>query len=91
MISKKIAPKKPSQESVEKVCNRIARIEGQLKGVRKMIDSHKECIDIITQITAIREAVSMLGIELLKTDFACKFEDGKKIDEKYLKLLFKMR
>jgi hypothetical protein len=40
---------------------------------------------------AIREAVSMLGIELLKNDFACNFQGKKKIDEAYLKTLFKIK
>ena len=71
--------------------NRISRIEGQLKGIRRMLEGNKECIDIITQVTAIREAVSMLGIEMLKNDFICKREGNKKIDEAYLKSLFKLK
>ena len=83
---------KSEKEAAEKVLNRIARVEGQLKGIRRMVEDKKECIDIITQITAIREAVSMLGIELLKNDFVCKWEGRKgKVDEKYLKNLFKMK
>lgn len=84
---------KSEKKAVEKVINRISRIEGQLKGIRRMVEEKKECIDIITQITAIREAVSMLGIELLKNDFVCKWEgqNKKAIDEKYLKSIFKMK
>jgi len=46
---------------------------------------------VITQITAIREAVAMLGVELLKDDIACKWDGKKKISEAYLKTLFKMQ
>lgn len=70
--------------------NRISRIEGQLKGIRRMIEEKRECIDIITQITAIKAAVSVLGMEMLKNDFVCKQRDNKKIDEAYLKTLFKI-
>ncbi len=92
MATKKIVSQKDKEVVKEKILNRISRIEGQLKGIRRMVQEQKECIDIITQITAIREAVSMLGIELLKNDFVCNWEDGKKsIDEKYLKSLFKMK
>jgi DNA-binding FrmR family transcriptional regulator len=91
-MAKKVVTKKDQEEVKEKILNRISRVEGQLKGIRRMVEEKKECIDIITQITAIREAVSMLGIELLKNDFVCKWEDGKKeMDEKYLKGLFKMK
>ncbi len=89
---KKIVSQKDKEVVREKILNRISRVEGQLKGIRRMVQEQKECIDIITQITAIREAVSMLGIELLKNDFVCNWEKGKKsIDEKYLKSLFKMK
>lgn len=85
--------KKSEVEAQEKIVNRIARIEGQLKGIRRMVEEKKECIDVITQVSAIREAVSMLGIELLKNDFICKWEgqNKKAIDEKYLRSLFKMK
>lgn len=89
-MKKKISAES-EKESAEKIVNRISRIEGQLRGVRKMVEEKKQCLDVITQITAIREAVSMLGIELLKNDFVCKFDGKKKIDEKYLKSLFKMQ
>lgn len=73
------------------VLARIARVEGQLRGIRRMVEQDDECLDIIVQISAIREAVAMLGVEILKDDFVCKWEGKKKIDEAYLKSLFKMQ
>ena len=75
----------------EKVLKRIARIEGQVSGIRRMVETERECIDIIQQITAIRQAIAMLGIELLKDEFICKRKDQKEIDEKYLQTLFKIK
>ncbi|HCP08325.1 MAG TPA: hypothetical protein DIT25_00790 [Candidatus Moranbacteria bacterium] len=85
---KKITNKK---EAHEKVIKRISRIEGQLKGIRRMVEEERECIDVIQQVTAIRQAIAMLGIELLKDDFICKRKGKKEIDEKYLETLFKMK
>lgn len=73
------------------ILSRIARIEGQLRGVKKMIEGGQECLNVITQISAIREAVAMLGVELLKDDITCKWDGKKKIDGAYLKNLFKMQ
>lgn len=87
---KKPAAKKSSQGH-DAVLARISRIEGQLRGIRRMVEENTECLDIIAQISAIREAVAMLGVELLKDDFVCKWEGKKKIDEAYLKSLFKMQ
>ena len=75
----------------EKLVARIARVEGQLRGIRRMVEEGDECLAIITQISAVREAVAMLGVELLKDDIACKWDGKKKIDEAYLKSLFKMQ
>ncbi|EKE25615.1 MAG: putative cytosolic protein [uncultured bacterium] len=91
MVAIKKITKNDEAKAQEKILNRIARIEGQLKGIRRMVLERKECINVITQVTAIREAVSMLGIEMLKNDFICKREGNKKIDEAYLKTLFKMK
>lgn len=75
----------------DRILARVARVEGQLRGVRKMIETEQECLDIIAQISAVREAVAMLGVELLKNDVACKWDGKKKIDEAYLKSLFRMK
>lgn len=40
------------------VVNRLRRIEGQVRGLQKMVDEDKYCIDIITQSSAIRSALS---------------------------------
>jgi len=50
-----------SQISLKDKLNRINRIQGQVEGVKKMIDEGKYCIDIITQISAIRSALSSLS------------------------------
>ncbi len=90
-IEKKKSETVKSGAGREAVLARIARIEGQLRGIRRMVEKNDECLDIIAQISAIREAVAMLGVELLKDDFVCKWEGKKKIDEAYLKSLFKMQ
>jgi len=40
------------------VMNRLRRIEGQVRGLQKMVDEEQYCIDIITQSSAIRNALS---------------------------------
>ncbi len=75
----------------KKIIDRLSRIEGQIRGIKRMIENKNECIDIITQINAVRQALAVLGIKLLKDDFICKKEDNIEIDEKYLKTLFKIK
>lgn len=41
----------------KQVQNRLKRIEGQLKGVLRMIESNEDCRDVVTQLSAVRSAV----------------------------------
>lgn len=65
-------------------------MEGQIKGVKKMLKEKEDCLEIITQIMALREAANMLGLEVLKQDL-CHIRKGNKINEKYLNTLFKLK
>jgi DNA-binding FrmR family transcriptional regulator len=44
---------------------RLARMQGQVKGIVNMIDDDRECIDILTQIAALRAALEGLGALIL--------------------------
>jgi DNA-binding FrmR family transcriptional regulator len=44
---------------------RMRRIEGQVRGVARMIDEDRYCIDIVTQVTAIQAALDKVALELL--------------------------
>lgn len=52
--------KKKGEHNVEydqKVINRMKRIEGQVKGIIKMMEENKDCKDVITQLSASRSAI----------------------------------
>lgn len=51
----------------KKITSRLKRIMGQLVGVEKMIQADKYCIDIITQTSAIKSAISALEDEMLQS------------------------
>ena len=46
--------------------NRLNRIEGQVRGIAKMIDDDRYCIDILTQLQAIRSALARVENALIK-------------------------
>lgn len=45
--------------------NRLRRIEGQVRGVERMVDEDRYCIDVITQISAIQAALDKVALGLL--------------------------
>lgn len=57
------------------VVNRLRRIEGQVRGVAKMIDEGRYCIDVLTQIRAIRAALVRVEAKLLKDHLSHCIED----------------
>ena len=45
---------------------RLTNIEGQIKGIERMVDNEKYCVDILTQISAARAALNRVGLLILK-------------------------
>lgn len=52
------------------VGNRLGRIEGQVRGLSKMVEEDRYCIDIVTQISAVRAALRRVEEEVLKDHVA---------------------
>lgn len=51
--------------------NRLKRIEGQVRGVAQMVADDRYCIDILTQIQAVKAALDRAESEILKRHAAC--------------------
>lgn len=58
-----IAMRKEIKVSCQK---RLSRIEGQVRGLSKMVEEDRYCIDIVTQISAVRAALRRVEEEMLK-------------------------
>jgi DNA-binding FrmR family transcriptional regulator len=51
--------------SKDQLLDRLARIEGQVRGVAKMVEEDRYCIDVVTQINAARAALDKVALGLL--------------------------
>jgi DNA-binding FrmR family transcriptional regulator len=49
----------------EQLQSRLRRIEGQVRGIEKMVDEDRYCIDVLTQISAIQAALDKVALGLL--------------------------
>jgi CsoR family transcriptional regulator, copper-sensing transcriptional repressor len=54
------------KDSKEDILKRLRRIEGQVKWIHKMIEEDKNCADILTQVAAVRAAISKAGSMILE-------------------------
>ena len=52
--------------SAETLVNRLKRIEGQVRGIQKMVESGRDCESVITQLGAVRSAIEGVGALLLR-------------------------
>ncbi|MFS8039091.1 metal-sensitive transcriptional regulator [Xanthobacter sp. AM11] len=50
----------------EQVLKRLSRIEGQVRGLSRMVEEDRYCIDVITQLSAVRAALKRVEEEVLR-------------------------
>jgi DNA-binding FrmR family transcriptional regulator len=50
----------------DRYLTRLRRIEGQVRGLQKMVDEDKYCIDILTQVSAVTSALQSVALGLLE-------------------------
>lgn len=65
-----------TEEEVRSLMNRLSRIEGQIRGIRGMLEKDAYCADILTQAAAANAALNAFGRELLASHIrSCVAED----------------
>jgi len=76
-----------------KLLSRLARIEGQVRGVARMVEEERYCIDILNQVQAIKAALKRVEAEVLKghaahcVAHAIKSGNAKDQKQKFLELV----
>lgn len=87
-------PSKPrTQGEMEKVINRLKRIEGQVRGIQKMVEDDRYCMDILVQISAIQSALKNVGFSVTERHLnhcvsdAIRQGDGKETIEELMNVM----
>jgi DNA-binding FrmR family transcriptional regulator len=76
-----------------KIASRLARIEGQVRGIARMVEDDRYCIDILTQMQAVKAALKRVEQEILKDHAAhcvagaIKSGDAKEQTQKFTELV----
>ncbi|MGN1371683.1 MAG: metal-sensing transcriptional repressor [Candidatus Coprovivens sp.] len=67
-----------TEEEKKKISKRLNIIEGQIKGIKQMVEDDRYCNDILIQISAINKSLKSLGNEILKSHLStCVVNDLK--------------
>jgi CsoR family transcriptional regulator, copper-sensing transcriptional repressor len=54
------------RENKPRLLNRLNRIEGQVRGIARMVEENRYCIDVLTQLQAVRAALAKVETEMLR-------------------------
>ena len=67
-----------SEEDVKKLVNRLSRIEGQIRGIKAMVQDERYCTDILVQVSAVQSALNSFSSRLLSNHIkSCVVSDIK--------------
>ncbi len=70
--------KQRTEEEIRNLTSRLNRIEGQIRGIAKMIEDDRYCVDIITQVSSVQAALNSFNKKLLEAHIkSCVVDDIK--------------
>ena|SRR5690554_3534251 len=55
-----------TDDEINSLNNRLKRIEGQVRGIQKMIEEDRYCVDVLVQISAIKAALDKVGYHMME-------------------------
>ncbi|MDO7786925.1 metal-sensitive transcriptional regulator [Desulforamulus aquiferis] len=64
------------QELQKEMLSRLKKIEGQIRGVQKMITDNRDCSEVVIQLAAIKAAVNRVGFSVLACHLADSIEES---------------
>jgi DNA-binding FrmR family transcriptional regulator len=67
--------KERSEKEYKDLINRLSRIEGQIRGIKGMVEKSAYCVDILTQVSAVNSALSSFGRVLMSEHIKSCFVD----------------
>jgi DNA-binding FrmR family transcriptional regulator len=74
---------KLTREETTRIINRLRRVEGQARGLQRMIDEGRSCEEIFTQLAATKAALDRVGILLISLKMRdCLMEEGGELDSR---------
>lgn len=71
-----MATKEKAEVSQEALLKRLRRIEGQIRGIQKMIEEGRDCVSIVMQLAAVRSGIEGVGALVLNNCMRLCFYKG---------------
>jgi DNA-binding FrmR family transcriptional regulator len=84
-----------NEETKKDVLPRLKKIEGQIKGIHRMVEKERYCIDIINQVTAAQRALDQVSLRVMRRHIescvanAVKSDGGGPVIEELMETIYK--
>ena len=66
-VGEAVDEKRQGADGEQQVKDRLRRIEGQVRGIHRMVDEHRPCVDVVTQLLAVRAALDRVAEQIITT------------------------
>jgi DNA-binding FrmR family transcriptional regulator len=70
-----------TEPTIEELTRRLARVEGQVRGIAAMLRTGRDCRDVVTQLAAARRALESVGFKLLASGLVQCLDDPQRAAE----------
>lgn len=72
----------PYASDTEEILSRLRKIEGQLRGIQRMVEESKDPVDVLTQVSAVISGMEKVGLRLVRDHMLSTLDDdAEKVDE----------
>ena len=78
------------QDQKKKIINRLKTIKGHIQGIENMVESEKNCDEILVQVAAVKQSIHKVGLAIMESHASQCFVEDEKMDREKMEELIKL-
>lgn len=78
------------QEQKKKIINRLKTIKGHIQGIENMVESEKNCDEVLVQVAAVKQSIHKVGLAIMEAHASQCFVEDEKMDKEKMEELIKL-
>ncbi len=78
------------QDQKKKIINRLKTIKGHIQGIENMVESDKNCDEILVQVAAVKQSIHKVGLAIMESHASQCFVEDEKMDKEKMEELIKL-
>lgn len=78
------------QDQKKKIINRLKTIKGHIQGIENMVESEKNCDEILVQVAAVKQSIHKVGLAIMESHASQCFVEDEKMDKEKMEELIKL-